>query len=63
MKKEIGSEFWNVPIDKKNNYFSKEISWFLSGGNALRAIIKDIKEKRIIKTVSMLQLPDRKSVV
>lgn len=41
--KEIGSEFWDVPtLAKKNSLFPELTQWFLSGRNALHAIIKDI---------------------
>ena len=40
-KKEIGSEFWDIPIiEKKTNCFPESTQWFLSGRSALQAIIK-----------------------
>ena len=43
--KEIGSEFWDVPVTEiENNIFPKSTQWFLSGRSALQAIINDIKE-------------------
>ena len=43
--REIGSEFWDVPItEKQNSLFPKSTQWFLSGRNALQAIIKELKE-------------------
>ena len=54
MRKEIGSEFWNVPVcDKNNDVFSANTSWFLSGRSALRKIILDLKENHLIKTVAI----------
>lgn len=54
MMKEIGSEFWSVPItEKENGLFSKELSWYASGRFALKAIIKDIKKHKSVKTVGM----------
>lgn len=45
--KEIGSEFWNVPIlDKKNSIFPNSTQWFLSGRSALQAIIKELEKGR-----------------
>ena len=42
--KEIGSEFWNVPITKKmNQLFPESTQWFLSGRSALNAIIQELK--------------------
>lgn len=38
---EIGSEFWDIPISKNENYyFSDSIQWYLSGRCALKSIIK-----------------------
>lgn len=50
MKKEIGSEFWDIPLSNDENLiFSKETKWLLSGRTALDLIIKDSG----IKSVSM----------
>ena len=50
MKKEIGSEFYDVPIcKKKNDLFASDTKWFLSGRHALEYIIIDSG----IKSVSM----------
>ncbi len=44
-KKEIGSEFWDIPtIDFENNLFPESAQWFLSGRSALQAIIKELKD-------------------
>lgn len=44
MTREIGSEFWDVPITNKNNgIFPSNTQWFLSGRSALQAIIKELK--------------------
>lgn len=49
--KEIGSEFWEVPICGQDNYyFHKNIQWYASGRSALQAIIKDLQWA---KTVAM----------
>ena len=43
--REIGSEFWDVPIvEERNTLFSESTQWYLSGRSALQAIIKDIKD-------------------
>lgn len=45
MRREIGSEFWDVPItDNENTVFPGSTQWFLSGRSALQAIIQDIKD-------------------
>lgn len=42
--KEIGSEFWDVPIqDEKNSLFPETTQWYLSGRSALQAIIKELQ--------------------
>ena len=52
--REIGSEFWNVPTtEQKNKLFPESTQWFLSGRNALTAIIRDIKSKKKVHTVAM----------
>ena len=49
--REIGSEFWDVPItDARNDLFDLDTKWYLSGRSALRAVIKSI---RGAKSVSM----------
>lgn len=41
--REIGSEFWNVPITQQHNFlFPESTQWFLSGRSALQAIIKEL---------------------
>ena len=45
MIKEIGSEFWDVPITEDNcRIFPDTTQWFLSGRSALQAIVKELKE-------------------
>ncbi len=46
--REIGSEFWDVPIKDKNNLFPKCAQWYLSGRSALQAIIRELKDCRSI---------------
>lgn len=42
--REIGSEFWSVPVQKRDSgLFPESTSWFLSGRSALRAILEDLK--------------------
>lgn len=46
--KEIGSEYWDIPLtDKRNNVFPKETKWFISGRSALRAIINENNFKTV----------------
>ena len=47
MAREIGSEFWNVPvIEKSNGLFPESTQWFISGRSALQAIIKELGKPR-----------------
>lgn len=42
--REIGSEFWDIPISGEiNEIFPESTQWFLSGRSALQAIIKELK--------------------
>ncbi len=53
VSREIGSEYWNVPVCEKENGLFEGVSWFLSGRSALQFIIKDIKEKHNVKTAAL----------
>ncbi len=54
MVREIGGEFWDVPVVQKNNdLFPESTQWFLSGRSALTAIIRDIKRKKRGHSVAM----------
>lgn len=45
VRKEIGSEFWDVPTtDLRNNLFPESTQWFLSGRSALQGIISELGE-------------------
>lgn len=49
--REIGSEFWDVPVaERVNDLFPQHIQWFLSGRSALKSIIKEIRQ---CQTVAM----------
>ena len=49
--KEIGSEFWNVPVGVEDNrIFPEHTQWYLSGRIALKAILKDLDG---VKTLAM----------
>lgn len=54
MKREFGSEFWDVPIKEYNeSFFSENVQWFISGRIALHYIIKDILIKKKINRVAL----------
>jgi len=54
MRREIGSEFWDVPATEQAcDLFPENTQWFLSGRSALQGIIKDIKRKKRIHSVAM----------
>lgn len=51
--REIGSEFWDVPvIEKQNNLFPESTQWYLSGRSALQAIIAELGEARSVSLPS-----------
>ncbi len=42
--REIGSEFWNVPIEEKiNGLYPESTQWYLSGRSALQAIVEELR--------------------
>ena len=54
MKKEYGSEFWEVPIKNTNNeLFIENTKWFVSGTSALEFIILDIKKNNKIRKAAL----------
>lgn len=51
--REIGSEFWDVPIaSKTNDLFPEKTQWYLSGRSALHAVIHDLGEVRSVSLPS-----------
>lgn len=54
MRREIGSEFWNVPAGGAlTSFFQDNTQWFLSGRSALQSIIRELKG---LHTVAMPSL-------
>lgn len=52
--KEIGSEFWDVPLTKNvNSVVPNDCLWFLSGRYALQHILKTIKKENDIKKAAV----------
>jgi hypothetical protein len=48
-EREIGSEFWDVPVKKEaGRLFPGTAGWFLSGRSALRAIIRELGDCRSV---------------
>ncbi|MBR7164259.1 MAG: hypothetical protein IKD21_04755 [Clostridia bacterium] len=47
MRKEIGSEFWSVPVAGDNGLFADAV-WFVSGRSALYAIIRENTFKTVV---------------
>lgn len=48
--REIGSEFWDVPVKvKENGFFSANTSWFMSGRGALKCILESELKKGTLK--------------
>lgn len=53
MRREIGSEFWDVPTSNEPNVlFPESTQWFLSGRSALQAIIKELGGARSVSLPS-----------
>lgn len=52
---EIGSEFWDVPINTScsQSELLNTATWFVSGRSALRAIIRRIKQDTSVKTAAI----------
>lgn len=47
--REIGSEFWDVPVAEKGHVlFPKTTQWYLSGRSALQAVIGDLGEAKSV---------------
>ena len=54
MKREIGSEFWNIPLTNKGNkIFPEHTAFFMSGRGALYSVIEDVLKTRKINSVAM----------
>ena len=53
MRREIGSEFWDVPTtNQQNRLFPESTQWYLSGRSALQAIIKELCAARSVSLPS-----------
>ena len=54
MKRELGSEFWDIPVSEYNNkLFPDDTRWFISGTAALEYIIDDILKTNQISSVAI----------
>lgn len=52
--KEIGSEFWDVPIcENENDLFPANTRWFRSGRDAIGFVIDDIQQQRTFRSVAI----------
>lgn len=52
--REIGSEFYDISVSKRDNgIFPDDVKWFLSGRSALSYIIEDAKQKYGLDTVAL----------
>lgn len=53
MMREIGSEFWDIPvIEKQNGLFLESTQWYISGRSVLQAIIAELGEVRSVSLPS-----------
>lgn len=47
--REIGSEFWDIPVkDRNNSLFPECTQWYLSGRSALKAIIDQLEDAKSV---------------
>ena len=52
--KEIGSEFWDIPLLTNNSFNDlSNVNWYISGRAALFAIISDIKKNNKVTTAAL----------
>lgn len=52
--REIGSEFWDIPVcGTEHRIFPERTQWFLSGRDALSAIIRDILRRKKVLTAAI----------
>lgn len=51
--KEIGGDFFDIPMLEKDNHLFDDASFFISGRSALDFVIKDIKNKYSVKTAAL----------
>ena len=53
-RKEIGSEFWDIPVcDQSSNFFPPDTIWFLSGRSALKYILAEISKRLKIRKAAL----------
>ncbi|MBE6581337.1 MAG: hypothetical protein E7650_06970 [Ruminococcaceae bacterium] len=55
MHREIGSEFFGIPVCEAKNRLFDGAAWFMSGRSALLAIIEELCASKVVKTAA---LPD-----
>ncbi|MBQ6857350.1 MAG: hypothetical protein IJO13_09645 [Lachnospiraceae bacterium] len=54
LRKEIGSEFWDVPQSaEENGFFPADTKWFLSGRSALQSLIAGIRKDASVKSAAL----------
>lgn len=55
MRKEIGSEFWDIPTGKKTNNLFENVTWFVSGRAAFRAVLQQasVENPSITKKIAI----------
>jgi len=53
MMREIGSEFWDIPLGQEDNgLFPGDTRWYISGRSALKAVISDLRGCRSVAVPS-----------
>lgn len=53
IRREIGSEFWEIPTAADNGLFPSQTGWFLSGRSALLQIIAELQANRAVRRVAL----------
>ena len=55
MEREIGSEFWDIPTGKKTNNLFENVTWFVSGRAAFRAILQQalVEHPSVVKKIAI----------
>ena len=52
--KEIGSEFWSVPVaETPNHFWHPDTQWFLSGRSALVCLLESLRRENSIETAAL----------
>lgn len=52
--REIGSEFWDIPVcEDSNDFWKDKIQWYTSGRSALCAVVDDLQKNSSLRSVAI----------